>query len=171
MTVTLTNLTNPTDPTDPDFFAHLTEFGFNTDPNANGVQLSNQSDNSTPSWHATLDQTFAGEPQVDICLWTATSCAGGLSDWLGPTQSLNFALTLTFDNPIPIAGVDLGFNLKSVADPFYVAFQTDDASYEFKQKSVQVPEPLSAALLGTGFLALGIIRRRQSSTSAALAYQ
>jgi hypothetical protein len=78
-----------------------------------------------------------------------------------PGQSMSFELTLTLASPIN--QIDLGADNPADAETFYVIFQTNRAAYEFMQDDIQIPEPLSAALLGTGFLGLGMIHRRKSS--------
>ena len=135
--------------------ARLTAFGFDTNPNATGA-----SENSS-TWNVSLNTTFPGFQQVDVCLWAGTNCAGGANAGLLPSQSTSFTLTLS-GLPNAISSIDLGSN-GTGTDNFYVKYQTDVGSFEFKNTATQVPEPFSMALLGTGLIGMGIASSRRKA--------
>jgi len=149
-TVTITNLTSPAIAN-----VRVTGFGFNTNPDAVDAT------DSSSEWNTAFSAEFAGFETVDICLRAGAACAVGSTGGLLPGQSTSFELALTLASPIN--QIDLGADNPADAETFYVIFQTDRAAYEFMQDDIQIPEPLSAAFLGTGFLGLGMIHRRKSS--------
>src|SRR4051794_4319949 len=140
--------------------ARLTDFGFNTQPNATGI-------NDTSAIFTTfLDKTIPSFGKVDVCASTGPTCAGGGGGDLAPGASNAFTLTLT-GLPTNTTQIELGADtFGSATETYFFKWQTAIGSFESSCVygsscgSQKVPEPMSVTLLGAGLLGLGLVRLR-----------
>ena len=142
--------------------ARLVSFGFGIDPNISGILGFNSIDGfgmldavKTTQQGVTNIPSLAG---IEVCAFGGVSCAGGSNGGLIAGSSDSFIITMSGN---------FG-SLQSVTfDPLGVKYQTGAGSFEFSCTATgcdptKVPEPASMALLGLGFAAFGMVRRRQS---------
>ncbi len=154
-TLTISGIQNTT-PATPMIGARLTSFGFGLTPNATSVSL------ITPGsvFTAISGGTFPAFPQVDVCAYSGSNCAGGGNDGLmqgsSDTDSLTLAVAGDFVNGVTF-------------DPLAAKFQTRVGSYEVGYCAPgtpgcdpTIPEPATLLLLGSGlFGGAGLLRRRR----------
>lgn len=123
-------------------------------------------------WGASLDVTFPGFQQVDLCIWDGANCSGGQQQGVGEGLSETLHLTLTTLGDFTTSGITFG-------EPFMSKWQSVGAagrSYEFSgcvpgtsgvcdgvTPPQELPEPTTLALAGLSALLLVAGRRRRKS--------
>jgi PEP-CTERM motif len=155
LTVTVTNITgtevdlsvgvaNTTSLSEPS--ARLTGFGWDSSPSATGGS------ETSSVYDLFVNSNFPAFSQIDVCLSSGNTCAGGANGGLSPGQSDSFTMALFYDST-----ANLDFST------FAAKFQTDFGSFEVAgtPTPTPVPEPATLGLFGIGLLGLGMLRRQR----------
>jgi hypothetical protein len=141
LNVTVANTTSLSEPS-----ARLTGFGWDSSPSATGGS------ETSSVYDVFVNANFPAFSQVDVCLSSGNTCAGGGNGGLSPSGSDSFTMALSYGNTV---GLDFS--------TFAAKFQTDFGSFEVAGTPTSVPEPASVGLFGLGLLGLAALRRRARS--------
>lgn len=158
------------------FNTNVLSFGFNIDPNATNVAVSDVSGLglAAATWEGALAQNFPSFQTIDVCVWAANGCTGGnINQGLAAGASDKLTLTLTGNFNAPAGSPNKYVALLS---DFPLKFQGSWGSFEVPGSGNGgsctkpggcggngVPEPASFALVGLGMLALRMNRRRRAA--------
>lgn len=157
------------------FNTNVLAFGFNIDPNATAVSVSDVAGSglSAATWEGALSQNFPSFQTIDICVWAANGCSGGnVNQGLAAGASDKLTLTLTGNFAAPANSTNKYVALLS---DFPLKFQGSWGSFEVPGGpnggggctdpngcgGGGVPEPTSIALFGLGMVALRLNQRRR----------
>jgi hypothetical protein len=139
------NLANTTSLSEPS--ARLTGFGWDSSPSATGGS------ETSSVFGLFVNSNFPAFSQIDVCLSSGNTCAGGANGGLSPGQSDSFTMKLFYTNT---TGLDFS--------TFATKFQTDFGSFEVAgtPTPTPVPEPAMTGIFGLSLLGLAMLKRRRT---------
>jgi PEP-CTERM motif len=126
---------------------------------------------ANPGWGATINDTFPGFQQIDLCVWDGANCSGGGNQGVaeGLTETLTLTLTtagnfttsgISFSSPFASKWQSVGNRGKSWELDGCIA-GADGTCTPPRPPQEDVPEPASLALVGLGLVAAAAARRRR----------